>query len=393
MRTKMEPLVPIRAAIVKESMRLVRSAAVAIVCGLALAACGGGGGSPGPVPSATAAPAPTATPLTASYVFAGDASGKTTVEYGLAGTAPIATLSATGAPNAFAFDASGNVYVAFGGATVEEHGSGTHRLLRTIAGFHHVNAIAVDAKGTLYVVDGSGLPAGSSPTAPSNLSRILPGATSPSAVLLSFPYTTTSPTLISVAVDAGGSVYAGANNSRIYVFAPGTTAPTRTFSISPQSPTELTLDRSGNLYVYATLLVPDQSSSTIYGFAPGAETPLVTITTITYGTTPQSLAFDRSNDLYEINDPLLFDPAQPPTAGSVVEFPAAGTVGGPARTFNFPVSLAIDPAKNLYVLDADSVVGQNPGPGEHINEYASASTVPTRTFESSGSAIGLSSVP
>jgi hypothetical protein len=122
------------------------------------------------------------------------------------GTVPIATLSATGVPNTFAFDASGNIYVAFAGATVEEHAARTHRLIRKITGFHNVNDIALDAKGTLYVVDGSGSP---SPSAPSNLSEVELGATSPSAVLLSFAYNPDSPTLISLAVDAGGSVYAG----------------------------------------------------------------------------------------------------------------------------------------------------------------------------------------
>ena len=203
-------------------MRVVRSSITLCICGLAFVGCGGGGSTPAPIPTATAAPTPTAAPPKASYVFAGDPSGKTTVEYGLTGTVPIATLSATGAPNAFAFDASGNVYVAFAGATVEEHAAGTHRLVRTITGFHHVNDIALDAKGVLYVVDGPDLPSSLGPIEPSNLYKVAPGATSPSAVLLDIPYPTATEasitTLSTVVVDSAGNVYAGAD--KIYVFAP-----------------------------------------------------------------------------------------------------------------------------------------------------------------------------
>jgi hypothetical protein len=378
-------------------MGFVRSAVVLSMCGLVFAGCGGGGSTPAPAPTATAAPAPTPTaaPLTASYVFAGDASGTTTVEYGLTGTAPIATLSATGAPNAFAFDASGNVYVAFGGATVEEHAAGTHRLIRTITGFHHVNDIALDAKGVLYVVDGNDTTI--TPIGPSTLAKVLPRATSPSSVLLSFPvvvapYFTTLTTLITVAVDSGGSVYAGATNSGIYVFAPGATAPTRTFSVAPQSPTSLVFDRSGSLYLYASLLTPGQVNTVIYRYPPGSSTPIA-VGDATYGTTPQSLAFDASNDYFQLDDP--YGNGYVYFAGDVGESAAAGTGKVPIeRTFNFPFAIAADPASNLYVLDSpNSGEGQTPGAGEHLSEYAFSSATPTRTFTSSGSAIGLSNVP
>ena len=108
--------------------------------------------------------------------------------------------------------------------------------------------------------------------------------------------------------------------------------------------------------------------------------------------TPQSLAFDSAGDFYELDDPYVDYNDELIPGGGVIQVNAVGPAA-PARTFNYVVAFAVDPVKNLYVLDADSVTGATPSPTHHVSQFAYNGATPTRTFESSGTAIGLSSVP
>jgi hypothetical protein len=136
--------------------------------------------------------------------------------------------------------------------------------------------------------------------------------------------------------------------------------------------------------------VGGEDCSYIAGYAPGGTKPVVTNIDVSFGYSPQSLAFDVSNDLYVIDDPYEPEDLEGATSALVDEFPAAGTATALEWNFNDPIALAVDPFKHLYVLDFDSRLSPK---GEHIHEYQPQSTVLMRTMESSGTAIGLSGVP
>jgi hypothetical protein len=361
-------------------MRLIYTPLVIAVCAAALSACSGGVVPP-PAP-----PVAVPTPIPLSNVYVGAASGVATVEYGPTGTSPIGTLSNTGAAAEVATDTSGDVYVAFSGSFVEEHAATTHRLVRKITGFHQVNDLALDAKNNLYVVDGYASAVSTVPAVASNLSEVSPGSSSPSRVLLSIPYESGPGVLSSVAVDSKGNVYAGTDAGNIYVFAPGATAPARTIPETPTSVVSMAFDEANSLYAFCSY-GPAIGEAFIDKIALGGSKPIQTFGSVGLPNSPQSLALDSSNNLYELNDPIEVNPS-PPTfsLATVSEYAPGATLSifGIAP-LNSPIAIALDPRRNLYVLDVDAT-----GSGEHLTEYAPGATAPLRTMPASGRSIGIS---
>jgi hypothetical protein len=146
-----------------------------------------------------------------------------------------------------------------------------------------------------------------------------------------------------------------------------------------QAPTALAFDRSGNLYAYASDIGGAENESNIYKSAPGSATAVIDSRIRLGGRFLRTL-----RPHVDDNDELI--------PGGVIQDDAVGPAA-PARTFNYAVALAVDPVKNLYVLEADSVTGSAPSSTYHIGQFAYNTSTPARTFESSGTAIGLSGVP
>jgi hypothetical protein len=136
-----------------------------------------------------------------------------------------------------------------------------------------------------------------------------------------------------LAVDAGGSVV---------VFPPKAKSPT--WTIPNLDPTAMAFDTLGNLYVG----IEGNQNASVEVFAPGATSPMLTITD-GYGSTPVALALDQSNNLYVLTG----------TAGSAfVSVYAYGTTNPAFEITSGLVagtnhSLAVSPAGELFVSNSN----------------------------------------
>jgi hypothetical protein len=139
----------------------------------------------------------------------------------------------------------------------------------------------------------------------------------------------------------------------------------------------LAFDGSGDLFVAncSTCLTGQAGTDNVVEIAPHSNTPTVTITNGV--TEPFDLAVDGSGTLYVSNLGCY----SPSCESTVAEYPSGYTTGPPATTITvkYPLGLALDSAKNLYV--ANCVVCSTGATGsDQILVYAPGGTTPIRTI-------------
>ena len=162
-----------------------------------------------------------------------------------------------------------------------------------------------------------------------------------------------------LAFDTSGNLYVANNgNGTVSRFAPGTTAPDATLTVSGAS--ALVFDAGGNLYVTGL--------STVSEFAPGATTPSALLTGLSG---PDALVFDASGNLFVANY----------GNNTVSEFaPGATTPTATLTGLYSPDALAVDTAGNLYVANWG---------GYGVSKFAPGATTPTATLGSGSYAEAL----
>lgn len=163
-----------------------------------------------------------------------------------------------------------------------------------------------------------------------------------------------------------------------YFFPIGFKHPRRVVSNGIAAPwVGLVFDTSGNLFVAncETCVTGQSGVNNVVGLKPKSATPFVTITNgITY---PYDLAIDSAGTLYASNLGCY----SPSCYGQVSEYPRGYSTGSPSATIQvrYPLGLALDSHKNLYVADCEVCWSGSTG-SDQILVYAPGQTTPFRTI-------------
>lgn len=229
--------------------------------------------------------------------------------------------------NAITAGPSGNIFVKYQQIsglsqtfTIKEFAPGNSaavRILSTSNGVTGPGTMAVDQNGMLYVANAAnGVFLNRKPA---QITEFLPGATSPK-------YSITGATLTGpqgVAVDGSGNVYVTNSNGAIPVYGPGshTTALRTMQNASVVNPTAAVATAAGGLYVL------DNTNKALAYFAPGATTT-ATVATPAFSNTPSSLSSDGSGNLWvsipNANAVEKFDAAALPNTLNLLQTISAG---------------------------------------------------------------------
>ena len=240
-------------------------------------------------------------------------------------------------PSRIAFDPQQNVYVA-NDTTVCEFAPDSKKIIRTLdlgVGTH--GDLTVDSNGTAYVAYNSG-------TA-SRISIYSPGKEHPS---FSITKGVTAP--IAVAVDSSGYVYvANSNPSSVKVYPPGGKTPVRSLDGKFVELAAMVLDRFGDLYVADK---GDQQNGVrsktarVFVYAPGSSKPSRVIHSGVRG--PVALKVDLASNLY-VGNVFVNKNSQSRGYVSVYDFRASTPVYSTNTVDTYEILLAMDSQNNLYV--------------------------------------------
>jgi sugar lactone lactonase YvrE len=260
-----------------------------------------------------------------------------------------------GSADALAFDASGDLYVGSLSGSVTSYAAGTKKLKLTItAGITAPDALAFDGLDNLYVASNQ-FSSTDTVTVYTGKKLILTiqGVDGPSAL----------------AFDSSGDLYVAncgdcgqggpTTKYSVQVYAPDSSAVLRTISKGLSTPFSLAFDKSGDLFV------GNSGSVTEYDQEKKLKR------TITSGVnSARAVAVDASNNLYVANNGLNTVTVYSPK-GKLLRTISSGLAG--------PQALAIDGSGNLYVANCNGCQTGNYGP-DSITVYAPGSTTPSETI-------------
>jgi hypothetical protein len=281
--------------------------------------------------------------------------GTTISQYSLGTTTPLHTLRAPlGGTSALALDPRGNLFAANGVSTsldsITVYNAADLSLERTVEG-QFVVSFAFDRNDYAYGAIG-------------RIAVFRPGG---GKRLLRLIARGTEDGVLSIAMDSAGALY-GANLARSYIGVfepsgkPGHLHYIRRMTRGITNPEDLSVDRSGNLYVadcpscyYSSPPKPDSISI----YPPGARSPQRVIKQLIKS--PVAMAIDSKGFLYVANAPQR----NVKDSGWVSVYAPGSTT--PLRLItvgiDVPTSLAVDASDNLYVANffAGTVTVYSPG--------------------------------
>src|SRR5206468_16461 len=381
--------------------RTRRVAVAVLVCSIALSACSPSGPesvSPptaaSPVNSLPVTPSPTLALATPSPLPGGAIT--TYAGRDFSGDGGPATAARLLAPAGVALDPAGNLYIADtadhrirkvtpGGTISTYAGSGNFGFSgdggpATAAELNFPRDVALDPAGNLYIADSGN----------SRIRKVTTGGT------ISTPYPCTP---LAPALDPAGNLYiADTANSRIRKVTSGGTISTYAGSGSRglsgdggpataaqlYSPHGVALDTAGNLYIADSnrirKVTPGGTISTYAGTGTGPFSGDGGPATAAQLSSPAGVALDLTGNLY-IADSGSSRIRKVGPGGTISTYAGGGSSnfsgdGGPATAaqLNVPVSVALDPAGNLYIADQGNSRIRKVTPGGTISTYAGTDT-------------------